>query len=675
MWKKAVEQMGSQLHMTSGNRPEANGQTEQMNRVVQHLLRHYIKPNQDDWDEKFPLIASLYNNAVHNTTNVSPNQLHLGWKLRSVLNFLLPENRTAAAPGTIEFGVQYEKLLQRTVEHIKKSQEAMIAYENKHRRQSTFQVGERVWVKASELGHEFGISRKLMPRYFGPCEVLDIVGNDLDGPSYVIRIPGHLRTYLAFHASKLAPFVETAKFPSQRSMLPPTMDGHVDVDDILDHRDTPVPKSPGRGRPPKPAREYKQGSSVDMVDRDGGDDGGGLLLNLEKLETKDGGDLTALVLYHYPCSDGVSGALAAHLYHKAIGAKTIFFPHPVYLPPMWSDLLPLLDDADIIYLIDFSGPRGFALALAQKAAPKAVVILDHHKSAAEELLRPGRDPISDNLFPLIDMNRSGATMAYDYFLKKLLNRTHCGVDRNEDTEGTGKGEGYGSQAQSSDCGMSELLGSKSGVGMKDRSAMQQMVDMKPFFAYIEDADLWRWKLPASKAFSAGLRDLDLEYDARSNPKIFDQLLSLDFTELTKSGQSVLAEREVILGVLVNDAFEIEIRTDNEGGGDSEEEGRVGGGVRVLGRLLASRADGNAHLRSELGNRLAMKAKDRGLRAMGAVVYAEPQMKDESKFKVSLRSSTADEDTTEISQEFGGGGHVKASSFIVDRALFDSWRVF
>ncbi|GBG60739.1 hypothetical protein CBR_g12477 [Chara braunii] len=257
MWKKAAEQMGSQLQMTSGNHPKANGQAEQMNRVVQHLLRHYIKPSQDDWNEKLPLIASLYNNVVHSTTDVSPNQLHLGWKPRSALDFLLPENRTATTRGTIEFGVQYEKLLQQTVEHIKKSQEAMIASENKHRRQSTFQVGERVWVKSSELGQEFGISRKLMPQYFGAWEVLDIVGNDLDGPSYVIRIPGHLRTYPVFHAFKLAPFTETAQFPSRRSMLPPTMDGHVDVDDILDHRDTPVPKPPGRGRPPKPAREYR----------------------------------------------------------------------------------------------------------------------------------------------------------------------------------------------------------------------------------------------------------------------------------------------------------------------------------------------------------------------------------------------------------------------------------
>ncbi|GBG90336.1 hypothetical protein CBR_g50584 [Chara braunii] len=202
-----------------------------------HVILLFMN-NWDDWDEKLPLIASLYNNAVHSSTGISPNQLHLGWKPRSALDFLLPENRSSTTPGTLEYGVQYEKLLQQAVEHIKKAQQAMIASENKHRRQSSFLVGERVWVKASELGQEF-------------------VGDEMDGPTYVIRIPGHLRTHPVFHASKLAPFAETDQFSSRRSMLPPTMDGQVDIDDIVDHKDLPVQKPLGRGRPPKPKREYR----------------------------------------------------------------------------------------------------------------------------------------------------------------------------------------------------------------------------------------------------------------------------------------------------------------------------------------------------------------------------------------------------------------------------------
>ncbi|GBG69416.1 hypothetical protein CBR_g4110 [Chara braunii] len=71
LWKAAAAEQGTQLQMTSGNHPEANGQAEQMNRAVQHLLRHYIKPNQVDWDEKLALVASLYNNVVHSATGCS----------------------------------------------------------------------------------------------------------------------------------------------------------------------------------------------------------------------------------------------------------------------------------------------------------------------------------------------------------------------------------------------------------------------------------------------------------------------------------------------------------------------------------------------------------------------------------------------------------------------------
>ncbi|GBG81420.1 hypothetical protein CBR_g32097 [Chara braunii] len=108
LWKAAAAEQGTQLQMTSGNHPESNGQAEQLNRAVQHLLRHYIKPNQVDWDEKLALIASLYNNAVHSATGVSPNSLLLTFKPRLPLDFLLPENQTIAAPGTLEFAYRYE---------------------------------------------------------------------------------------------------------------------------------------------------------------------------------------------------------------------------------------------------------------------------------------------------------------------------------------------------------------------------------------------------------------------------------------------------------------------------------------------------------------------------------------------------------------------------------------
>jgi hypothetical protein len=43
------------------------------------------------------------------------------------------------------------------------------------------------------------------------------------------------------------------------------------------------------------------------------------------------------------------------------------------------------------------------------------------------------------------------------------------------------------------------------------------------FKFIEDGDLWRWKIPNSKAFSSGLKDLDIEFNVNANSKLFDQV--------------------------------------------------------------------------------------------------------------------------------------------------------
>lgn len=85
---------------------------------------------------------------------------------------------------------------------------------------------------------------------------------------------------------------------------------------------------------------------------------------------------------------------------------------------------------------------------------------------------------------VIDMDRSGATIAYDYFKEKLL----CG-DINTDTNG----------------------------------AIAEFRRVRRLVEYIEDADLWRWRLPNSKAFSSGLKDLNLEFDVTLNPSLFQQV--------------------------------------------------------------------------------------------------------------------------------------------------------
>ncbi|KAL2611968.1 hypothetical protein R1flu_023660 [Riccia fluitans] len=73
----------------------------------------------------------------------------------------------------------------------------------------------------------------------------------------------------------------------------------------------------------------------------------------------------AIVLYHYPCPDGVFAALAAHLYHSAIGCPALFLPNTVYQPLTVQDLS--VEGVDEFYLLDYAGPTNFAVGLARKA--------------------------------------------------------------------------------------------------------------------------------------------------------------------------------------------------------------------------------------------------------------------------------------------------------------------
>lgn len=115
-----------------------------------------------------------------------------------------------------------------------------------------------------------------------------------------------------------------------------------------------------------------------------------------------------------------------------------------------------------------------------------VIVLDHHKTALESL--GSESSLGENVIKVIDMERSGATIAFDYFKEKLVSPADDGVVVNQPL------------------------------------VLDEFERVRQLFKYIEDGDLWRWRLQKSKAFSSGLKDLNIEFNARINPSVFDQVI-------------------------------------------------------------------------------------------------------------------------------------------------------
>ncbi|GBG41400.1 hypothetical protein CBR_g77296, partial [Chara braunii] len=215
----------SRLDMTSGRHPEANGLAEVMNQVLFQLLRPVISPDQQDWDLHLVRAQLMYNMSVHSSTGFSPYRLHWGREPRQPLDDIIDKAKPALTPGTAEFARRYRLDVERARANLFKAQKAMIEQANRHRRPSPIRTGDYVWVASSQLSREEDISPKLLPRYLGPWQVLDTVGADPFGLSYVIDVLLHLRTYPVFHASKLLSFTPADAFPDRPPQWGPPIPG------------------------------------------------------------------------------------------------------------------------------------------------------------------------------------------------------------------------------------------------------------------------------------------------------------------------------------------------------------------------------------------------------------------------------------------------------------------
>lgn len=168
-----------------------------------------------------------------------------------------------------------------------------------------------------------------------------------------------------------------------------------------------------------------------------------------------------LCIYHGNCDDGFGAAWAVW---KKLGADVEFYPGVSQKEP------PPHAGRDVLF-VDFSYKRPVLDAMSQQA--RSILILDHHKTAAEDLagLPPPLDGPYDPermvswardcnapaaFHALFDMQRSGAGIAWDYFHPE-----------------------------------------------KSRPK---------FINYLEDRDLWRKALPGGDEFTIALRSYPQELD-------------------------------------------------------------------------------------------------------------------------------------------------------------------
>lgn len=155
-----------------------------------------------------------------------------------------------------------------------------------------------------------------------------------------------------------------------------------------------------------------------------------------------------LVIYHSPCYDGFASAWVFHHYSED-------FADPIEYKPMnYNQEIHLTRNYNYIFVVDFSFDKDVIHTILKNNVNKKLIILDHHKTAKENLL-PLAKKRNKKLDIVFDMERAGCQITWDY--------------------------------------VSDFL-------------YHKKIHRPKILDYIADRDLWQWKMPFSKQINMYLAE-------------------------------------------------------------------------------------------------------------------------------------------------------------------------
>nr|GEV96260.1 putative nucleotidyltransferase, ribonuclease H [Tanacetum cinerariifolium] len=152
-----------------------------------------------NWGDYICLVEFTYNNSWRASIMCAPFEMLYGRKCRAPICWDQVGERVIEGLEMIE--VTNEKVAV-AKEKLKEARTRQKSYADKHRRAIEFQLGDRVFLKVSPTRgvRRFGIKGKLSPRFIGPFEILDRIGE----VSYRLALPPQLsHVHNVFHVSLL----------------------------------------------------------------------------------------------------------------------------------------------------------------------------------------------------------------------------------------------------------------------------------------------------------------------------------------------------------------------------------------------------------------------------------------------------------------------------------------
>ena len=232
-WTEVCLLMQIKRSMSTAYHPQSDGQMERMNRVLEDMLRHYVSPNQTDWDKHLPMVEFAINNAYQESVKATPFILNYGQHPHTPASIGKGIDQPAAAASRSPLAHRFTDEMQQIIAQAKQSllsaQQRQKAYHDRKARAKQFEVGSEVLLSTTNIAFKNPGTAKLLPKYVGPFKVLDRIGT----VAYRLLLPETMKIHNVFHVSLL----EQYRSDGRCQPPPPTLfldgDEQYDIDSVL----------------------------------------------------------------------------------------------------------------------------------------------------------------------------------------------------------------------------------------------------------------------------------------------------------------------------------------------------------------------------------------------------------------------------------------------------------
>ena len=145
-WLSLQRELGTKLNFSTAFHPQTDGQSERTIQTLEDMLRACILEFRGSWDEHVALMEFAYNNQYHSSIDMAPYEALYGRKCRCPVYWDEEGERVLEGPKLIEELMEKIQIVKR---NLKAAQDRQKSYADLRRREISYDVGDKVFLKVS----------------------------------------------------------------------------------------------------------------------------------------------------------------------------------------------------------------------------------------------------------------------------------------------------------------------------------------------------------------------------------------------------------------------------------------------------------------------------------------------------------------------------------------------